>query len=125
MKTFTTSVVALLMMTPALAAYAADRKDAQLAMTQADTAIESAEHADAATYAPTTLTTAHDMFTNAQAAYDHHGWLDCVFNAENATADANLATARSRQHRAQAATTEIETSVRSLREELGIAGDQP
>ena len=125
MKVLTFGTAALLMMTLPLAVHAADRKDAQLAMTQADTAITSAEHADAAINAPTTLKTARDMFATAQTSFDHRRWQDSVFNAENATADANLATAQSRQHRAEAATAEIETTVRSMREQLGITGDQP
>ncbi len=125
MKTFTAGTATLLLLALPAIANAADRKDAQLAMTQADTAITSAQHADAAMSAPTELKIARDMFANAETAFDHRRWLDSEFNAENATADANLATARSRQHRAEAATAEIETTVRSLREQLGIAGGQP
>jgi hypothetical protein len=102
-----------------LAAQATDRKDAELAMTEASSAVDAAERADAAKYATTDLNTAHDMMANAQAAYDHRAWLDSVFNSGDAKADANLAAARSRQHRAEATTAELETTVRSLREELG------
>lgn len=125
MKVFIFGTAALLLMTLPLAVHAVDRNDAQMAMTQADTAITSAEHADAAINAATTLKTARDMFANAQSAFDRRRWQESVFNAENATADANLATAQSRQHRAEAATAEIETAVRSMREQLGIIGDQP
>ncbi|HET8941925.1 MAG TPA: DUF4398 domain-containing protein [Rudaea sp.] len=125
MKTFISGAVVLLLLTLPLAVHAVDRKDAQLAMTQADTAITSAEHADAAINAPTTLRTSRDMFANAQSAFDRRRWQESVFNAENATADANLATAQSRQHRAEAATAEIEAAVRSMREQLGLTGDQP
>jgi hypothetical protein len=107
------------------AANAADRKDAELAMTEAGTAVESAERADAAQFAATDLNDAHAMLAGAQAAYDHHKWLDSMFSSGNAKADANLAAARSRQHRAEAATAEMATTVRSLREQLGITGDQP
>jgi hypothetical protein len=107
------------------AANAADRKDAELAITEAGTSVQSAERADAAQYATTDLNDAHDMLASAQAAYDQHKWLDSVFSSGNAKADANLAAARARQHRAEAATAEIESTVRSLREQLGIMGDRP
>ncbi|MDR3389541.1 MAG: DUF4398 domain-containing protein [Rudaea sp.] len=119
------AAVMVLVLALPFAARAADRKDAELAMTEAGTTIESAERADAAQYAATDLNDAHDMLGSAQAAFDHHKWLESVFSAGNAKADANLAAARARQHRAEAATAEIETTVRSLREQLGIAGEQP
>jgi uncharacterized protein YqfA (UPF0365 family) len=122
---FATAAAALFLALPFTAANATDSKDAELAMTEAGTTVESAERADAAQYAATDLNDAHDMLSSAQAAYDHHKWLDSVFSSGNAKADANLATARARQHRAEAATAEIEITVRSLREQLGVAGEQP
>jgi hypothetical protein len=118
-------LVGLLIAALPLAAQALDRKDAELAMTEAGTAVESAEHADAARYDAVDLDTAHDMLANARAAYDRHHWTESVLNAENAKVDADLAAARSRQHRAEQATAEVETTVRSLREQLGISGDLP
>jgi len=110
-----------------LVSFAADRKDAELAMTEANTAIESAERADAAQFASADIGTAHDMIANAQNAYDHRDWTISIIDAENAKADADLAAARSRQLRAEEATAEVDRSVRSLREQLGVSstGDQP
>jgi len=109
-----------------LISHAQDRKDAELAMTEAGASIDAAERADAAQFASTDLATAHNMLANAQGAYDHHHWTDSVFNAENAKADANLASARSREQRAEQATAEVERSVATLREQMGISdGGQP
>jgi hypothetical protein len=106
-------------------AYSMDRKDADLAMAEAGASIQAAESADAAQYAPTELNTAHDMFAGAQAAYDHRDWTESAFAADNSKADANLAAARSREHRAEATTNELETTVRTLREQMGVSGGQP
>jgi uncharacterized protein YqfA (UPF0365 family) len=115
---------ALVLMLP-MSIYAMDRKDADLALAEAGSSIESAERGDAAQYAPTDLNTAHDMYATAQAAYDHHDWTESAFSADNAKADANLASARSREHRAEATTNELETTLRSLREQVGMSGGQP
>jgi hypothetical protein len=106
-------------------AHAMDRKDADLALAEAGASIEAAERADAAQYAPTELNTAHDMYASAQSAYDHRNWTDSAFAADNSKADANLASARSREHRAEATTNELERTVRSLREQMGLPGEQP
>jgi Domain of unknown function (DUF4398) len=123
------SVSSLLAATMVLAlpftAYGMDRKDADLAMAEAGASIEAAERADAAQYAPTELNTAHDMFASAQSDYDHRNWTDSAFAADNSKADANLAAARSREHRAEATTNELETTVRTLREQMGMSGGQP
>lgn len=111
--------IVLLSATP-LAAHAFDRKDADLAMTEAGTAVQSAERADAARYAAPDLATAHDMLNIAQAAYDHRDWTHSVFSAENAKVDADLAAAHSRQARAETATAEVERTVDTLRQELGM-----
>ena len=55
----------------------------------------------------------------ARDAYDDREWTDSVLDAERAQADGDLAAARSRQHRAEAATAEIERSVEALRTEMG------
>jgi hypothetical protein len=121
-----TAVMSLLLAAAPVVVHALDREDADLAITQAGTAIQSAERADSAQYAAPDLATAHDMLNDAQAAYDHRHWTDSVFAAENAKADADLATAHSRQHRAEQATAEVERSVQTLREQLGLdEGDQP
>lgn len=104
---------------------AIDRKDAEIALAEAGSSVEAAERADAGQYAPAELNSAHAMLASAQGAYDHRAWTDSFFNSDSAKADANLAAARSRQHRAEATTAELETTVRSLREQLGAAGGQP
>ena len=104
---------------------ALDRKDADLALAEAGASIEAAERADAGQYATTELNTAHDMYASARAAYDHRNWNESAFSSDDAKADANLAAARSRQHRAEATTNELDTTVRSLREQVSAAGGQP
>lgn len=111
-------MLAVLLALP-FSAQAFDRKDAELAMTEASTALQTAERADAM---PEDLNEVHDMLSNAQGAYDQHHWQESVFAAENARVDADLAAARSRQHRSEAATAEIERSVRTLQGQLGNGG---
>jgi hypothetical protein len=106
-------------------AHAFDRNDADMALAQASTSVEAAERADAPQFATADIASAHDMLNIAQAAYDHRHWTDSVFNAENAKADADLAAARSRQMRAERATAQVERTVESLRDQLGIRGEQP
>jgi hypothetical protein len=109
---------------PGLAA-ATERTDAELAITEAGTAVESAERADATQYAAADITEAHAMLANAQAAYDHRHWVESAMDSESAKADANLAAARSRQHIAEAMTAELDRTVGSLRQQLNITGGQP
>lgn len=120
MKALSALVFAFLAGLP-LAAAALDRDDADQAMTQAATAVQSAERDDAAQFAAPDLATAHAMLEHAQAAYDGRHWTDAVLAAENAKVDADLAAARSRQHRAEEATAQVERSVDALRDELGLA----
>jgi len=89
--------------------------------------VQAAERADAAQYAAPDLATAHDMLNVAQAAYDHREWTHSVFAAENAKSDAVLASARSREQRAEDATAEVERTVQTLRDQLGMTTteDQP
>lgn len=108
-----------------LAACAFDRGDAELAVTQAQTAIESAERNDAAQFAPPDLGAAQSMLAAAHAAYDRRSWIDAVFASENARVDAGLALARSRQHRAEQATAQVERSVDTLRGQLGKPAEGP
>lgn len=105
-----------------LSSQAFERKDAELAMTEATTAVQGAERTDAA---PADLTVAHDMIASAQGAYDHRRWQESVFFAENARVDADLAGARSRQRHAEAATLEMERTVKSLRDQVNSNGGQP
>lgn len=103
------------------AAAAVDRDTAQLELTQAITAVQTAERDDAARYAPSDLDEAHSMLGSAQGAADARSWDDTALFAERAKVAGDLASARSRQHRAESATAEIERSVDSLRQQIGGA----
>jgi len=120
MKTLSVALV-LLCSLPA-AAFAGERQDADLALEHARTSVQAAEHADAAQNASADLNVAHESLATAEGAYDRHHWVETIFAADRASADADLAAARARQARAEAATAEIETTVRTLRNELGVAG---
>ncbi|MFI4970868.1 MAG: hypothetical protein ACHP7D_11745 [Lysobacterales bacterium] len=107
-------------------AHATDRKDAELELAQAATAVQGAQSADAQTYAVAEMDTARAMLAAAQDAFDRGAWTDSAMNAEKAKVDGDLAAARSRQQRAAAATAEIEASVRDLRARIGVReGDTP
>lgn len=101
---------------------AASRHDAELALTQAQGALDAAERAGAAEYALPDLTTARGSMANAAGLADRREWTDSMLASEKTSADANLAEARSRQARAEAATQEVEDAVRTLRAELGRTG---
>ena len=103
------------------AAAAVDHDTAQLELTQAVTAVQSAERDDAARYAPADLDEAHAMLDSATRAADRRNWDDAALYAERAKVTGDLASSRSRQQRAEAATAEIERSVDSLRRQLGGA----
>ena len=109
--------VALVLVQPA---HAIDRNDAELALVQATTALQGAEHADADIHAPSEMQAARAMFAAAQGAFDRRAWLDSTMNAEKAKLDGDLATARARQQRASEATAQIEASVRDQRAQLGL-----
>lgn len=106
---------------PGLAA-AANRHDAELAMTAAQSAVDAAERAGAPQYAMPELNTARDGMARAQGLADHRDWTESMLASEKTRADANLAESRSRQLRAEATTQEVEDAVRTLRVELGRAG---
>ena len=112
--------LAILFTLSPLVALAADRKDADLAITQAASAVEAAQRADAPQNAATDFGTAQQMLMDAHVAYDNRHWTDSIIDSENARVDANLAAARSRQARAEATTAELEQTVRSLREQMGV-----
>jgi len=101
------------------AAAAVDNDTAQLELTQAVTAVQTAERDDAARYAPADLDEAHAMLDSAQGAASARAWTDTAIYAERAKVAGDLASSRSRQHRAEAATAEIERSVDSLRNQVG------
>lgn len=104
------------------AAGAANRHDAELAMTEAQSALEAAERAGAAEHAMPDLNTARTGMARAQGLADEREWTASMLASEKTRADANLAEALARQARAEATTQEVEQAVRTLRSELGRAG---
>jgi len=106
-------------------AIAADRSDAEMQLAQAENAVQSAERDDAARYAVSDLDEARAMLRTAHVAYDSRAWTDSARYAERAKVSGVLAGARSRQQRAEIATTEIERSVSTLRDQLGLPGGTP
>ena len=119
MKRYRLFLLAALAVSGAAAAAAVDRDTATLELTQAATAVQTAERDDAARYAPADLDEAHAMLDSAQSAADGRNWTDVAIYAERAKVTGDLASSRSRQHRAEAATAEIERSVDSLQHQLG------
>ena len=99
-------------------AFAIDKDAAQIELAQASSAVQAAERDDAAHYAPADFDEAHTMLASAQDAADGRNWTDAAIFAERAKVSGDLASARSRQHRAEAATAEIERSVDSLRHQV-------
>jgi hypothetical protein len=102
-----------------------DRDTAQLELTQAITSVQAADRDDAATYAPGELDEARVMLDSAQAAADRRDWTSTAVYAERAKMAGDLAASRSRQHRAEAATAEIERNVETLRRQLTSYGGAP
>ena len=100
--------------------HAADRRDAELELAQAATAVQSAERSDAGTYATAEMNTAQEMLAAARGAFDRGAWNESAMNSEKAKVDGDLAAARSRQQRAMSATRSIAASVRDLRAQLGL-----
>jgi hypothetical protein len=109
----------ILMAAMAFPALAADRGEAEVALAQAETAVQSAVAADASRDAPSEMRAAEDNLVAARGGFERRKWTDSAMSAEKAKADADLAAARSREKRAVAATREIEASVATLRRELG------
>lgn len=117
----TRCVLAVALALPYGVAVAVDRDDAELELAQAATAIQAAERDDAMRYAPRDLDEAHAAFDVARRAADSREWLDAALYAERAKVNGDLASARSRQQRAEAATVEIQRSVDALRAQHGGA----
>lgn len=101
---------------------AAERHRVEVALAEAHTAVEAAVRAEAPQYATNDFNLAHDDLARAERAFDARDWTHATMDAEKAKADAVLAAARTRQVRAESATAEVETTVRRLREELGMGG---
>lgn len=119
MKRYRLFLLAALAVSGAAVAATVDRDTATLELTQAATAVQTAERDDAARYAPADLDEAHAMLDSAQSAADGRNWTDVAIYAERAKVTGDLASSRSRQHRAEAATAEIERSIDSLQHQLG------
>lgn len=105
---------------PALAL--AGRQEAELALTQARSAVAAAERAGGVEAAPTDAANARALLSAAQGSYDDRDWTDAEHEAHRARADARLAEARARQVKAEVATSEIEAAVDTLRAELNRQG---
>jgi hypothetical protein len=106
-------------------AFAIDRDSAQRELSQAMGSVQTAERDDASRYAPSDLDEAHAMLDSARTADDARSWDDVAIYAERAKVAGDLASARARQHRAEAATSEIERSVDALRANMSTSGGAP
>jgi hypothetical protein len=113
--------LALTVLLPGVA-LASNKRDAELALTEARSAVEAAERAGAEEHAAVDLRVAHEHLAQAGGEYDSRDWTDSVMASEKSKADASLAESRSRQHRAEATTAEVDATVRRLRQELGMQG---
>ncbi|HEY6940259.1 DUF4398 domain-containing protein [Dokdonella sp.] len=100
--------------------HAIDRDAAQRELAQAATAVQAAERDDAARYAPGDLGEAHAALDAAQRAADAREWTDAAYFAERAKVNGDLASARARQQRAEAATARIQRSIDTLQAEGGV-----
>jgi hypothetical protein len=122
MKRLSTALALGLLGSLPTAAFAGERQDAEVALEHARTSVQAAEHADAGQTVPTEFHIAQDSLAAAEGAYDRHHWVETIYASERASADADLATARARQQRMEAATAELETTVETLRREVGQGG---
>lgn len=86
-------------------------------LTKARTVIQQADKGDAQRYAPADLQRAHDELNNAERAADNRKYADARHLAENAAADANLASARGDSGAATHAVQEIRQSLETLKQE--------
>jgi hypothetical protein len=106
--------VALALSGPALAG----RQDAELALTQARSAVAAAERAGALQEVPQDFGTARDTLAQAQGSFDDREWDDAERESHRARADARVAEARARQTKAERAMAEIQAAIDTLRAEL-------
>lgn len=119
------SSLALALSAATAAAAIVDRSSAELELAQAMTAMQAAQRDDAAHYAPTDFDEARTLLDAARQASDRNAWTDLATYAERAKVAADLASARSRRARAEAATLEIERSLDTLRAQLSTSGGAP
>ncbi|HEU4665747.1 MAG TPA: DUF4398 domain-containing protein [Dokdonella sp.] len=101
-------------------AHAVDCDVAQLELAQATTAVQAAERDDAARYAPGDLAEARTTLDLASRAADAREWNDAAYFAERAKVNGDLASARSRQQRAEAATAQLQRSIDALHADGGV-----
>lgn len=113
---------ALLVSAPSIAM---DRDVAQMELAQAINAVGVAQRDDAARYAPAELDEARVMLDTARRASDGRDWLEVATYAERAKVAGDLASARSRQQRAESATAEIQRGLDTLRARLATSGGVP
>jgi hypothetical protein len=115
MKLQALSLAAALALTgPAFAGH----NEAELALTQARSAVAAAERAGALQEAPQDFNTARDTLAQAQGSFEEREWDDAELESHRARADARVAEARSRQRKAEASTAEIQAAIETLRAEL-------
>ena len=94
-------------------------------MTMARTLIEQADKSNAQQYAPADLQRAHDELSSAEKAINDHKYIEARRYAQNAQADADLATARGSSGEAQRAAHEVNRSIESLRQESDRHSNEP
>lgn len=87
-------------------------------MGRAEQAVSQAEQLDAEQHAAADLQLAREKLASARAAVVDDENTRARRNAEQAEVDALLASARTRQARAQTASDELEETVRALKEEI-------
>ena len=95
---------------------------AQLAVSQA--ALEDARRAGGREYAPVALTSAEEKLQRARTAADKKDYDSAQLLAEEAEADARLATASAQAAKSQNAALEVQKSVRTLQQELSTKTGQ-
>ena len=83
----------------------------------AKASVQRAEQSGAQELAPVELSTARDKLQRAEKAAADHDAQPATMLAEQADVDARLAEATAQQHRSHKARTELEASLRALREQ--------
>jgi len=91
----------------------------------ARTLVEQADKADAQRYAPADLQRAHDELSSAEKAVNDQKYDDARRYAENAQADADLASARASSGEAQRAAREVDRSIDTLKQESERHANDP
>jgi hypothetical protein len=89
--------------------------DEKIAVAKAS--VQHAEQSGAQELAPVELSTARDKLQRAEKAAADHDAQPATMLAEQADVDAQLAEATAQQHRSHKAETELEASLRALREQ--------